>query len=85
MDKKKLISFALAAAAISFATLPLTSAVVYADSKDKCYGVNSCKHHSKCKTSKNACKGKNECKGKGIVKMSHKKCEKLGGTTEEQK
>lgn len=84
--KKKLISLTLAAAAISFAALPITSTSAFAHTKHvKCYGVNTCKGHSKCKTAKNACKGKNSCKGEGVVKMSAKKCEKLGGTLEEPK
>lgn len=84
MDRKnKLISLALATAAISLAVLPLTSTNAYASKSVNCYGVNSCKGHSKCKTANNACKGQNSCKGKGVVKMSAKKCEKLGGKTEE--
>lgn len=80
--KNKLISLALATAAISLAALPLTSTIAYASSV-KCFGVNSCKGHGKCKTAKNSCKGQNACKGQGFVKMSAKKCEKLGGSTEE--
>ena len=87
MDRKnKLISLALATAAISLATLPLTATNAYASSKNvNCFGVNSCKGHGKCKTAKNTCKGQNACKGQGVLKMSAKKCAKLGGTTEESK
>jgi len=86
MDRKhKLISLALATAAISLATLPITSTTAYASKHVDCYGVNSCKGHGKCKTAKNACKGQNSCKGQGFVKMTAKKCEKKGGTTEEPK
>jgi len=84
MDRKnKLISLALATAAISLAALPLTSTSAYASSKVNCFGVNSCKGHGQCKTAKNSCKGQNACKGQGFLKMSAKKCDKLGGTTEE--
>lgn len=84
VSKKKIASLALAAAAISLATMPIMSTLASAHSV-KCYGVNSCKGHGKCKTAKNACKGKNSCKGQGMMKMSGKKCEKAGGTTEESK
>ncbi len=85
MDRKrKLIKLALATAALSLAATPLMSTTAYAHvNKVNCYGVNSCKGHSTCKTAKNACKGQNTCKGQGVVKMSEKKCEKLGGSTEE--
>jgi uncharacterized membrane protein len=83
--KNKLVSIALAAAALSLASIPVTSTLADAHTKMvKCYGVNHCKGHSKCKTAKNACKGQNSCKGTGFMKMSPKKCEKMGGSTEEK-
>jgi uncharacterized membrane protein len=80
--KSKIIRIALAAAAISLATMPLTSTIAQAK-EVKCYGVNACKAHSKCKTAKNDCKGHNACKGQGFVMMSAKRCTHKGGTTEE--
>jgi hypothetical protein len=82
--KRKIISITLAAAALSIASIPFTSTLV--DAKPamvKCYGVNSCKGTSACKTAKNDCKGKNSCKGMGFTSMSAKKCAKMGGKTTE--
>lgn len=78
---KKLLSATLAtAAAISFAVAPITSAVA-ATHKVPCYGVNSCKGKSECKTATTSCKGQNSCKGKGYLMKTAKQCQKLGGTT----
>ena len=80
--KSKLIGAIATAAAIAFVTAPVTSTLAQAKSaKVECYGVNSCKGKSACKTATNACKGQNSCKGKGAVKVSAKKCAKLGGST----
>ena len=86
MSNKKLIGTALAAAAaLAFVTAPFTSTVASAHAKVKCYGVNSCKGKSQCKTAKNECKHHNACKGQGMKMESAKHCKKLGGTEEETK
>ena len=85
MSGKKLIGVSLAtAAALAFASAPITSAFA-AGSSDKvqCFGVNSCKGKSACKTAKNSCKGENACKGQGFMMKTAKKCKKAGGTTEQ--
>jgi len=83
MGTKKLLSATLAAAAaISFAVAPISSASAHTNDV-KCYGVNSCKGKSACKTAKTSCKGQNSCKGQGVMMKSAKKCKKMGGTTEE--
>ena len=67
--------FALSAAA------PTTAA--YAAKGDKlvpCYGVNSCKGQSDCKSAKNDCKGQNSCKGEGFKDLTKVQCEKAGGS-----
>ena len=82
--KTKIVSVIAAAAAIAFVSAPITSTIVNAASKKvHCYGVNSCKGKSKCKTANNACKGQNSCKASGVVMKSAKQCAKLGGTTTE--
>lgn len=84
MDKKKLASVIATAAAVTFVTAPLTSTLVQAaDSKVKCYGANSCKGKSSCKTAQSACKGENSCKGKGFVMKTEAQCKELNGSTEE--
>jgi len=45
-----------------------------------CYGVNSCKGESDCKTARNECKGQNSCKGEGFKEMSKKACAAAGGS-----
>ena len=46
-----------------------------------CYGVNTCKGQSDCKTAHNDCKGQNSCKGQGWVgKKSEAECKAAGGT-----
>ena len=45
-----------------------------------CYGINTCKGTSDCKTAKNECKGMNSCKGMGWnAKASAKECTAAGG------
>ena len=84
INKKSLGAAIATAAALAFVTAPLTSTVASAaSSKVGCYGVNSCKGKSACKTAKNECKGMNSCKGQGLVMKTAKQCAKLGGTTEE--
>lgn len=83
---KMLLNTTLAvAAAATFATAPLTSALAKGTSTDvNCYGVNACKGQSDCKTkANNSCKGHNSCKGQGFKTMSQAECTKEGGTTTE--
>lgn len=73
-----------AAAAIAFATAPITSNIAQAAAKKvPCYGVNSCKGKSTCKTATSDCKGYNDCKGKGMVMKTASQCKKLGGSLKE--
>ena len=82
------LSFAAAAAvfALSTATIPVTASA--AEAKDAtpvhCYGVNSCKGHSDCKTAKNECKGQNECKGHGFKSLTAQACTAQGGSLTEK-
>lgn len=50
-----------------------------------CYGINSCKGTSDCKTARNECKGMNDCKGQGFKVMTIKQCEDAGGSLTEPK
>ena len=45
-----------------------------------CYGVNTCKGQSDCKTAHNDCKGQNSCKGQGFKAMTTKACKAAGGS-----
>ena len=48
-----------------------------------CYGVNTCKGTSDCKTAHNSCRGMNDCKGHGFKAMSKKQCAATGGSLTE--
>ena len=83
-NKKKMLGLTIAtAAALAFATAPLTSTMAQAATKVHCYGVNACKGKSQCKTATSECKGQNDCKGKGYLMKTAKQCKKLGGSVEE--
>jgi uncharacterized membrane protein len=77
----------LAAAAAMFALSASVTGSVHAESaKAKaetvhCFGVNSCKGTSDCKSYNHDCKGMNDCKGQGFKAESAKKCAADGGTT----
>ena len=45
-----------------------------------CYGVNSCKGQSDCKSGNHDCKGQNDCKGQGFKAMTAKACKTAGGS-----
>ena len=51
------------------------------EAKVQCFGVNSCKGHSACKTANSSCKGLNDCSGKGFQMMTAAECTTKGGTT----
>jgi hypothetical protein len=78
------INFAAAAALLAMGAISTPS---FAQStKDvHCYGVNSCKGQSACKTAKNECKGMNSCKGQGFKEMSAQACTTAGGSLTEPK
>lgn len=76
------LSVATAAALIALASASVPGAANAADAKTiHCYGVNSCKGQSDCKTAKNDCKGMNSCKGQGFKDISATACTKQGGST----
>lgn len=79
------IGFAASAAivAISAAAIP-APALAGGVTKIHCYGVNTCKGTSDCKTAKNDCKGMNDCKGAGFKTMTVKQCSAAGGSTTEK-
>ena len=82
-SKKKLIGITVAtAAAIAFATAPISSAMAAGKGSSyvKCQGANACKGKSACATASSKCKGHNSCKGKGWTKTKTKAaCRKMGG------
>ena len=86
---KSRASLAGAAALIALASAAL-SAPAFAAEKAKeepgrCYGINSCKGTSDCKTASNDCKGQNSCKGQGFKAITAKACKAQGGSLTEKK
>ena len=76
------LSVATAAALIALSGASVPGAAIAKDAKTvHCYGVNSCKGQSDCKTAKNDCKGMNSCKGQGFKDLSATACTKQGGST----
>ena len=57
-----------------------SGAAIGASDKVHCYGVQSCKGNSDCKTAEHSCKGQNACKGHGFKGMAAKACLDNGGT-----
>jgi uncharacterized membrane protein len=79
------VSFAAAAAILALsAATPVIAKEAKAETVH-CFGVNSCKGTSDCKTSTNDCKGMNVCKGHGFKEMTSQACTAAGGTLTEAK
>lgn len=82
------VSLATSAALVAFAAAAPTSPVLAKDagaSAVHCYGVNTCKGTSDCKTAHNDCKGQNSCKGQGFKELTAKACKAQGGSLTESK
>lgn len=79
---KTSLSLASAAAVFALAAFGTATTAVAAGKSENvhCYGVNSCKGTSDCKTAQNECKGQNSCKGHGFKEMSAKECKTQGGS-----
>ena len=78
LNKKSGTKIAVTAAALLFSGAVATSAMA-GGSQGKCFGVNSCKGTSACKTAKSECKGHNACKGQGFLAMTAEECAEKGG------
>jgi uncharacterized membrane protein len=77
MASFKSATIASAAALFALSSVVATMAVTpafAADAKVHCYGVNSCKGQSDCKSGNHDCKGQNDCKGQGFKALSSKAC-----------
>lgn len=81
------LSLAATAAVIAVtAAAPTAPAFAKAGAaKVHCYGINSCKGTSDCKTAKNDCRGLNDCKGQGFKEVTAKQCKAGGGSLTEPK
>jgi uncharacterized membrane protein len=85
-SSKSAVSFAAAAALIALSGASLsTPAFAKGAAQVHCYGVNSCKGTSDCKSGNHDCKGLNDCKGQGFKLESSKQCKADGGSLAEKK
>jgi uncharacterized membrane protein len=74
---------AAAAALIALSGAPLSNPAFAQDAQANavhCYGVNSCKGMSDCKSANHDCKGQNSCKGQGFKEISATACSAAGGS-----
>jgi len=80
------LSIATAAAFVALTGMSVATSSAYAaDDSVKCFGVNSCKGQSDCKSGNHECKGQNSCKGQGFKAETSAKCKADGGSTTEKK
>jgi len=80
MKLSKTSGAVLAATAAAFILSgPVLTTSASAASKIHCFGVNSCKGQSACKSGNHGCKGQNSCKGQGYVDLSKSACKKAHG------
>jgi len=76
------LTIASAAAMLALSSVSLAPAAFAADSGTvHCFGVNSCKGTSDCKSYNHDCKGLNSCKGQGFKELSAKECKAEHGST----
>ena len=78
---KTAAGFAAAAALIALSGATIAAPAIAKDAKTvHCYGVNSCKGESDCKSGNHDCKGMNDCKGQGFKDTTAAECTKAGGS-----
>lgn len=79
---KSAIGFGAAAAMIALSGVPVSSPA-FAKASTKvvpCFGVNSCKGQSDCKSGNHDCKGQNDCKGQGFKDLTASQCRAQHGS-----
>lgn len=82
-SSKTAVGFAAAAALVALSSVSASAPALAKSGATKlvpCYGVNSCKGQSDCKSAKHDCKGQNDCKGQGFKDLSAKQCKAEGGS-----
>jgi hypothetical protein len=85
-SSRAVASLAAAAAVFALSSVSLTSPAFAGGAKAEtvhCFGVNSCKGMSDCKSGNHDCKGLNDCKGQGFKGTTAKDCAAAGGSTTE--
>ena len=85
MTNLKSATLASAAALFALSSIAVSTTAASAEGKGSaaqvhCYGVNSCKGTSDCKSGNHDCKGMNDCKGQGFKAESATQCKADGGS-----
>jgi uncharacterized membrane protein len=88
ITQKSYLTLASAAALFAFTNGAMMASAYAADQGTEaaapCYGVNSCKGQSDCKSGSHACKGQNSCKGQGFKNLSSQQCSAQHGSSTEK-
>jgi len=75
MTTTRATTFAAAAALLALSGAAISTPVLAKGAQTvHCYGVNTCKGTSDCKSGNHDCKGLNDCKGQGFKELSSKTC-----------
>ena len=86
--QKSRLTLASAAVLFAFTNGAMMASAYAADQGTQaaapCYGVNSCKGQSDCKSASHACKGQNSCKGQGFKDLSAQQCSEQHGSTSQK-
>ena len=86
--QKSHLTLASAAALFAFTNGAMMASAYTADQGTQaaapCYGINSCKGQSDCKSASHACKGQNSCKGQGFKDLTAQQCSAQHGSTTEK-
>ncbi len=86
MASMKTLTIASAAALLALGSVATTAAPAFAAGDTvHCYGVNSCKGQSDCKSFNHDCKGQNSCSGQGFKELSHDACAAAHGSETQPK
>lgn len=84
MTHLKSVTLASAAAIFAISSLAAATPSVAGDkggsAQVQCYGVNSCKGTSDCKSGNHDCKGMNDCKGQGFKAETRAMCSAAHGS-----
>ena len=76
------LSFAATAAliALSATATPAMAQSRGAAATVHCYGVNTCRGTSACRTAANECRGQNTCRGQGFTELTARQCRAQNGS-----
>jgi uncharacterized membrane protein len=86
--QKSRLTLASAAALFAFSNGAMVTSAYASDQGTQvaahCYGVNSCKGQSDCKSGNHDCKGMNSCKGQGFKDLTAQQCSAQHGSSTEK-